>query len=126
MVRERHPILEFVSPKSPEAKEQFVSGIDADDGWTAKTAILEVKEPRLPKTLVADVYVPDNAKARRVTLVLDGKEVASRAISGPGRFTVKSATALRGTTIEIHLDETFRAPGDQRDLGVVLLGAGFR
>jgi hypothetical protein len=27
--------------------------------------------------------------------------------------------------VEVRVDQTFRAPGDQRDLGVVLLGIGF-
>jgi hypothetical protein len=126
MVRERHPTLEYVSPKSPEAKEQVVSGVDANDGWMSQTAILAVKEPASAKTLVAEIYVPDNAKARQVTLLLDGREVASRSLPGPGKFTVESSTPMRGSTVEIRVDRTFRAPGDQRDLGAVLLGAGFR
>jgi hypothetical protein len=38
---------------------------------------------------------------------------------------VESAGALTGSTVEIRVDRTFRASGDQRDLGVVLLGVGF-
>ena len=35
------------------------------------------------------------------------------------------ADTFTGSSLEIRVDATFRAPGDQRDLGVVLLAAGF-
>jgi hypothetical protein len=99
--------------------------VDPNDGWMFRSAVLVLKEPAAPMRLRAEIYVPDNAKARQVTLLLDGKEVASRALPGPGKYTVESAGALRGGTVEIRVDQTFRAPGDQRDLGAVLLGVGF-
>ena len=36
-----------------------------------------------------------------------------------------SAEPLQGSTVEIRVDRTFTAPGDQRALGMVLLGVGF-
>jgi len=51
--------------------------------------------------------------------------VASKDIPGAGPYSIESAAPLTGSTIEVRVDRTFRAPGDQRDLGVVLLGAGF-
>jgi hypothetical protein len=125
LVMERHPKLEFFSPKTPDAADQIVSGVYPNDGWMSGSAVIVLKEPDTPKLLRAEIYVPDNAKARRVTLLLDGQEVASRGLPGPGKFTIESAVPLRGSTVEVRVDRTFHAPGDQRDLGAVLMGAGF-
>jgi hypothetical protein len=122
IVRERHPELEYVTPKT---KDQMISGVYPDDGWISKSALIALKEPESPKVLRAEIFVPDNAKARQVTLLLDGKEVAAKTLPGPGKHTIESTEPVRGGTVEIRVDQTFRAPGDQRDLGVVLLGVGF-
>ena len=88
-----------------------------------------VKNPAEPKKLRAEFYIAPQAAARRAWLLLDGREVATGTYSGDGKYTLESAEALRGAgasaTVELRVDRTFRAPGDQRDLGVVLIGAGF-
>lgn len=122
LVMERHPELEYVTPKSAG---QIVSGIDPSDGWTSKSAIVLLKTPPAPKIVRAEIYVPDSAKAREVTLLLDGAEIARLAVPAPGRYTIDSAAPHTGSTLEIRVDRTFHAPGDQRDLGIVLLGVGF-
>jgi hypothetical protein len=122
LVMERHPTLEYVTPK---ATDQIISGIDPSDGWTAKSAIVLLKTPASPKTVRAEIYVPPNAKARHVTLLLDNAEVATLAIPAPGKYTIDSAVPHTGSTLEIRVDQTFRTPPDIRDLGVVLLAAGF-
>ena len=60
------------------------------------------------------LYVPPNARARHVTLFLDGEEIASLTVPGPGKYTIESAAPHRGSTVEIRVDRTFRAPGDIR------------
>jgi len=60
-----------------------------------------------------------------VTLLLDGREVATGAYPGPGAYTLTSAEAVQGETVEIRVDRTFTAPPDQRVLGMVLIGVGF-
>jgi hypothetical protein len=63
-----------------------------------------------------------------VTLLLDGKEIASKTYPGPGSWTLESKP-VRGENdfamAEIAVDKTFQAPGDTRDWGVVLMGVGF-
>ena len=129
LVMERHPKLEYLTVREAGAGEQIVSGIDPSDGWTAGTAELVVKNPAEPKKLRAEFYIAPQAAARRAWLLLDGREVATGTYSGDGKYTLESAEALRGAgasaTVELRVDRTFRAPGDQRDLGVVLIGAGF-
>jgi hypothetical protein len=122
IVKERHPTLEYVTPKDTD---QIVSGVYPNDRWMSGAAVVVLKTPAAPKKVRAEIYVPPNAPARRITLLLDGREVGSKEIPGPGALTVESGAPLTGSTLEIRVDRTFRAAGDQRDLGVVLLGAGF-
>ena len=84
-----------------------------------------VQDTIVPKRVRAEIYRPPNALARRITLLLDGREVASKDIPAAGPYTIESAAPYAGSTVEVRVDRTFRAPGDQRDLGVVLLGVGF-
>lgn len=129
LVMERHPKLEYLTVKEPGAAEQIVSGVDPSDGWTAGTAELVVKTPTDPKKVRAEFYISPQARARNVQLLLDGHLVAAGTYTGDGKYTLESGAALRGTgasaAVELHVDQTFRAPGDQRDLGVVLISAGF-
>jgi len=122
IVKERNPTLEYVTPKDTD---QIVSGVYPNDRWMSGTAAVVLKQPAMPKKLRAEIYVPPNAAARRITLLLDGREVAWATIPGTGPLTVESRALVTGTTVEVRVDKTFRAPGDQRDLGVVLLGVGF-
>ncbi len=129
LVLERHPKLEYLTVKEPGAAEQIVSGVDPSDGWISGIAEMIVKNPAEAKKVRAEFYISPQAAARQVRLLLDGKEVAAGSYTGDGKYTLESATPLRGTgssaAIELRVDRTFRVPGDQRDLGVVLIGAGF-
>ena len=126
LVAERHPTLEYLSTNAPEARDQIISGVYPSDRWMSQSASVALKTPAKPKKLRAEVYVPPNAPVRQITLLLDGQEVASKAIPGAGAYTIESPGPLTGSTAEVRVDHTFRAPGDQRDLGVVLLGIGFQ
>jgi hypothetical protein len=125
LVMERHPKLEYVLTAEPDAREQIVSGVDPSDHWTSGTAVLVLKPPASPRRLRVEIYVPPNAKARRITLLLDGREAASKSWAGEGKYTVESTGPLSGSSLEVRVDATFRVAGDKRDLGVVLLAAGF-
>ena len=125
MVMERHPTLEYVTTNSPDAAGQIVSGIFPNDRWMSGAGIVVLKSPAVPKKLSAEFYIPPNAPARQVTLLLDGREVATHTYPGPGAYKLTSAEPLQGSTVEVRVDRTFTAPGDQRALGMVLLGVGF-
>ena len=125
LVMERHATQEYLTISAPEAAEQVVSGIFPADRWMSQAGVVILKRPAVPRKLRAEFYLPPNAKARQVTLLLDGREVASHTYPGPGPYTLTSTEALQGTTVEIRVDRTFTAPGDQRALGMVLIGVGF-
>jgi hypothetical protein len=128
-VVERHPTLSYVDMKAPEAKDQIVSGIWPDDHWISASGVVIVKSPPAGMLLQVNFYIPDNAPARHISLLLDGQEACdATAAPGPGQLICPTPIAPAGATgmIEIHVDKTFRVPPDERDLGMVLLGVGFR
>jgi hypothetical protein len=125
LVMERHATREYLTIGAPEAAEQVVSGIFPADRWMSQAGVVVLKSPAVPRKLRAEFYLPPNATARQVTLLLDGREVAARNYPGPGAYTLISAEPLQGTTVEIRVDRTFTAPGDRRALGMVLIGVGF-
>jgi hypothetical protein len=129
-VVERHPTLTYLDMKSPQAKEQLVSGIWPDDHWMSASGVVIVKSPLAAATVSVNFYVPNNAPARHTALLLDDHEVCATTVAapGPGELTCPSPIAPTGSTamIEIRVDKTFRVPPDERDLGIVLLGIGFK
>ncbi len=125
MVMERHPTLEYVTTNAPGAVDQIVSGVFPNDRWMSQAGIVVLKSPAVPKKVSAEFYIPPNAPARQVTLLLDGREVASHTYAGSGAYRLTSAEALQGSNVEVRVDRTFTAPPDRRVLGMVLLGVGF-
>jgi hypothetical protein len=129
-VVERHPTLSYIEMTAPGAKDQIVSGIWPDDHWMGASGVVIVMSPPAAMPLGASFYVGPNVEARRVTLLVDDREVCSAPITrpGPGELTCPTPIAPAGATaiIEIRVDKTFRVAPDERDLGIVLLGVGFK
>jgi len=128
----RHVTLEYLPMNAAEAKEQIVSGIyDLEDHsyrWMAGRAVVVLKSPAGAMPLRVKFTIPEQARARRVRLLLDGREVASEAYAAPGTYTLVSApvrAAGAEAMVEIAIDQTFSAPPDRRELGIVLAGVGF-
>ena len=75
---ERHPTLEYVTTNSPDGRradrQRHLSQRSLDVGGRG---IVVLKSPAVPKKLSAEFYIPPNAPARQVTLLLDGREVAT-------------------------------------------------
>ena len=129
VVGERHPTLEYLEMNAPQAADHIVGGVYAlEDNryrWMAGRAVVALKSPADPRPLRVVFAIPDSAAARRVTLLLDGREVAAASYDGPGQYTLTSAAPLQGSVVEVVVDRTFRAPPDARDLGIVLNAVGF-
>ncbi len=129
-VVERHPTVSWVDMKAPEAKVQIVSGIWPDDHWMTASGVVMVKSPAAAMPLTVSFFVPDNAPARHIALLLDDREVCATTVAAPGPAELRCPAPIQpgGATamIEIRVDKTFRVPPDERDLGVVLLGVGFK
>jgi len=127
-IAERHPTLEYLSMDAPNAADHIVSGI-WPDRWMSRSAVVVLRNPAVPMPLSASIFISDKARARKVTLLLDGREVASQTFARPGLYTL-TTSPLRAegaaATIGIEIDRTFTDPPDQRQLGVVLSGVGFK
>jgi hypothetical protein len=129
-VGERHVNREYLTMTDPDIAEQLISGVWPSDRWTSRSAVVLLKSPDAPATLSVTFYIPNNANARSVWLLLDGRQVASRSFPGPGKYDLVSQGPLvpagATATVELRVDHTFTAPPDIRELGVVLIGLGFR
>ena len=129
---ERQPTLSFVRMDSPEADLHIVSGLyhlEDRARWMSGKAVILLKRPGAESVLEVTFYVPEAAPARRLTLLLDGAELASESVPGPGLHTVRSKRVPGGTgsaVVTVTVDQTFQPPGDHRELGVVLSEIGFR
>jgi hypothetical protein len=132
LVTERKPTDEYVMMNAPDAAQQIVSGVyNLEENryrWMAKAAVILLKSPLEALPLRATFTIPGDAPARTVRLLLDGVATVARTYPAPGTYTLESGKVRpRGgtATLTIEVDRTHYAPGDNRDLGMVLTGAGF-
>jgi hypothetical protein len=134
VVVERKPTLSYLEMNAPEAQRHIVSGLyDVEQGrwrWMSAKAILLLKPPAAPRPVVEAVFsIPDQSPARRVTLSVDDVPVVEKTFASPGAYTLTSgpvAVRSESPTVSIAVDRVFSVPGDRRELGIVLLGAGFK
>jgi hypothetical protein len=131
-VVERHPALAYLTMNAPQAADQIVSGIfsleDNRFRWMTGAAVVALKSPAAALPLRVTFTIPPQARARRVALLLDGREVASQTYSASGTYTLESPPVRPASAVamvEIAIDRTFFAPPDSRELGIVLTGVGF-
>ena len=133
VVLERRPTLAYLPMNAAEAQAQIVSGLySLEDGawrWMSGAAVVLLKSPPAATPVEAVFTIPGPAPARRVRLLLDGREIAVQAYSAPGAYTLKSApqaSAGATATVTLTVDRTFSAAGDSRELGVIVSAIGFR
>jgi hypothetical protein len=135
-VVERKPTLSYLPMNAPEADSQIAGGIYRLESekdtwrWMGQRAVVLLKPPETPMPVSAVFHIPEMATARKVTLSVDGKQVAEESYSGTGSFTLTSSEPIQASgevaTVTLTIDKTFSVPGDQRELGVILTGIGFR
>jgi hypothetical protein len=128
-VVKREPTREDLPMNAPEAQEQIVSGIySIEDGnawrWMSGRAVILLKKPDHLERLRVSLYIHDNAPARKITVLLDGVQVAEQTYPGPGKYVLESQP-VSGNAVTVVADKTFSVPGDSRELGVVLTEIGF-
>jgi hypothetical protein len=127
MVVEREPKLAYLVLSAPEAEQQLVSGV-YQDRWMAGRAVILLKSPATATPLQVKFFIHQLAPARRITLLIDGRQVADKTYDAPGLYTLETPPIRPEkptTTLTILVDKTFSVPGDRRELGVVLSEAGF-
>ncbi|MBC7924098.1 MAG: glycosyltransferase family 39 protein [Bryobacteraceae bacterium] len=127
-VLERRPTLSWLPATAPEAETQIVSGVYQAEGqtrWMSGRAVILLKAPAEAMPVQVNLYLPKEAPAKTARIVLDGTEILSQVLPGPGLHELRTRPTI-GQTLTISLDKTFSVKGDFRELGAVLVGAGFK
>jgi hypothetical protein len=122
------PKLSYLDPKDPNAASQFIRGLSAD-GWTAQEASVVLKVPAAPTTLEAAIWRSPASQATHVRLLVNGEARAERDLPAPGPYTISipaPPTTSESITVSLSVDKVFSAAGDERQLGVVITGIGYR
>ena len=121
------PQLTYIEPGTPDAAPQIVSGLSAD-GWMGAEARVLLKAPTRAASLGVTVYLPDNAPARHLRVLMNSETVLDKELPNPGVFTFSAAKTSTGRSVFVTLavDKTFSVPGDARTLGLVVKRIGFR
>jgi hypothetical protein len=125
-----NPTLEYVTINaSDEANRHITAGITPNDRWALKQSSLLVKRPATASTLKVKFYVPAHGIGRNLDVLLDGVKVTGASLDHEGIYELAApiaAGAQPTASIAIHLDKAIKVDGDQRELGVILVEAGFQ
>jgi 4-amino-4-deoxy-L-arabinose transferase-like glycosyltransferase len=129
----RDPVLSYLPMNAPEAEFQIVSGVyqleEGNRRWASGRALFQLRAPNRPSPFEATFYLTPHAAGRTLSLIVDGKTVASKKYDESGLYTLRSeepAAAKPGpVSAAVVMDGSFRIPGDNRELGFVLTGLGF-
>jgi len=123
-VIERTPELTSIDGKNAD---QIIGGL-FPDGWMSGEATVILKRSEHGGMLRADIFIPEQAAARKLTMIADGVEVAEQSFPKPGTYTLAAPAPgdRRSVTVTLKVDRTFSVPGDVRELGVVVTRIGFR
>ena len=127
VVLDRQAELSYLDPKDPAARQQILSGLFTDGWMTAEASVLLKTPPKYGGVRV-EVFIPTDAPARKVSLKAGGDVIAEDTFAKPGAYALAAPFSTRSATVvlTVSVDKTHRVVGDTRDLGVVVLGLGFR
>ncbi len=131
-VVERAPVLSFLPMNAPQSDSQIVSGIDQIEDnrfrWMGRRGVVLLKRPEKPLPLELELFIPEAAPARRVSVTVDGENAAEAAYPGPGSYKLltRPISGSGAAFVAIEVDRTFSVPGDRRTLGLILVSVGFR
>lgn len=130
---ERAPTLSWLEMRSPAIEPQIVSGVySVEEGqwrWSSPRAVLLLKPPTSAAPVRVNLYLPEAAPGRKVTIELNGSIIDQRKLPGPGMAEIVTEPQMPGAsaaTLVVTIDRGFSSPGDGRTLGFILTGAGFR
>lgn len=126
-ILDRKPVLSYLDPRDPQASAHILSGL-FPDGWMSERASVLLKTPEKANSVEVVFFIPPTAPARHVQLLVDGQLVAEDTFNGPGSYKLSAPfqSSNLTATVTVAVDKTFNAPGDRRNLGVLITGVGFR
>jgi hypothetical protein len=129
------PAASYLKMSAPDAEDHLMLGFYQVEQnqwrWIGRRAMAVLKSPDSASGRIEfelSLHIPEVAPARTVKVRLDSKPLASQTYPGPGSYTLRAPAAVKtgeALTVEIETDQTFRVPGDSRDLGVIVTAFGF-
>jgi hypothetical protein len=129
---ERPAELSWLRVADPAADSQILRGVYPRENpewrWMGRSAEFLLKAPEGAARLRAEGALPEGAPGRDVDLLLDGRSVAILRLSAPGTFVIESdriAPSGGAARVELRIDREYSPGGDQRKLGMILIGVGF-
>ena len=125
------PRLSYLRMNDPEAAGQLLSGFyDVEQNawrWMGEQGAVVLQTPYHPTRFEMTFFLPDTAPARRITVAINGRVVASQLYPGPGRYTLTVPVEVCGVAqVTVAVDQGFQAPGDPRRLGIIVQELGLR
>jgi 4-amino-4-deoxy-L-arabinose transferase-like glycosyltransferase len=130
---ERKPTVSDLAMNAPQAEQQIVTGVyQLENGqwrWMSQTASILLKPPSQPAPVTIHFTIPALSPARQVTVALNDQTIASHTYAAPGTYSLSSPPVRpAGDTarLNITVDKSFSVPGDDRQLGIILINVGFR
>jgi hypothetical protein len=126
-VLERKAELSYLDPRDAASRAQLVSGI-YPDGWMGAQATVLLKSPGKAAPLRVEVFIPPDAPARKVQMLVGTQVIAEDTFPKPGSYALAAPYEAPSASVSVTLtvDKTHRVAGDERDLGAVVTGVGFR
>jgi len=123
----------YIDLSASNSDSQILSGVYPPEAqpwrWMSKLASFLIKPPAAPTPVCVRFYIPDAAPARTVTLTLNNREIARQTFPGPGTYSLQSppqSLAGYSAVLTVSVDRSFSVPNDNRELGIILTGAGFQ
>jgi 4-amino-4-deoxy-L-arabinose transferase-like glycosyltransferase len=124
------PELSRLTMSAPQAKEQLASGfyeLEQDAWrWMARQGVALLKPPPMPSKAFVEFAIPDPSPVRQVRLKIGDQVVGEARYNGSGHYTLESKEPVSGGSLVVEVDQTFTPPGDNRELGIIVTGLGFR
>ena len=116
-----------------EAEAHLLGGfhrLEADNWrWMGKQGSASLLVPEDARQFELVFHIPETAPARRVAVELGGEILGEQTFAGTGSHVLTPPAALpagRAVRVTISADQSFRPPGDGRDLGIVVTSFGFK
>jgi hypothetical protein len=132
-VAQRKPTLAYIEMHDAAAGLHIASGVFAREGdnawrWAGPRSVVLLARPAGDAAIEATFRLHEANPGRHVTLALDGKIAAEATYRAPGLYTLRGDGGAGADTAvaTLTIDQSFRVPGDNRDLGLILTGIGFR
>jgi hypothetical protein len=126
------PTDSYLLMNSEASERQLLSGFYEvqSDAWRwmgpSGSAILAV--PESAGSFILDLYVPDNSPTRQLRVEAGGRLLLERTLGGPGGHVVEAPIDRPpgdSARIVIRAQPAFFAPGDERELSIVVNSFGF-